>query len=281
MLRTRLIVGAILIALTAGMLAFDQRFAPWYPFLFGVVAVLGLMGGVELVALLSATRQPSAPLALGGISVVLASNWAGLIFGPTVSGGFAAVLFAFAALVLVTFLVEMATFEGPGGAVERIALTLWVVAYLGILPSFLVNLQLGRGDGLGPVVLALAIFVPKGCDIGAYFAGRLIGQHHMTRVLSPKKTWEGAIGGLIAAILVAFGLDRLGPVIPGGAAGTVLFGMTVGLAGMFGDLAESMVKRDCRRKDASQIVPGFGGVLDVVDAIVFAAPISYLWLRYN
>jgi len=279
MLRTRLIVGAVLIALTAGMLAFDQRFAPWYPFLFGVVALLGLMGGVELVMLLSATRQPSVPLSLAGITVVLAANWAGLLFGPTVPVGFTAVLFAFAALVLVTFLVEMATFEGPGGAVERIALTLLVVAYLGILPSFLVNLQLGRPDGFGPVALALAIFVPKGCDIGAYFTGRLIGRHPMTRVLSPKKTWEGAIGGVIASVLVAFGLDRLGPVIPWGAAGTVLFGLTVGLAGMFGDLAESLIKRDCRRKDASRVVPGFGGVLDVVDAIVFAAPISYLWLR--
>jgi len=279
MLRTRLIVGAVLIALTAGMLAFDQRFAPGYPFLFGVVALLGLMGGVELVTLLSATRQPSFPLVLTGIFVVLAANWAGLLFGPMGPGGFVAVLFAFAALVLVTFLVEMATFEGPGGVVERISLTLWVVAYLGILPSFLVNLQLGRTDGLGTVALALAIFVPKGCDIGAYFTGRLIGRHHMTPVLSPKKTWEGAVGGLLAAILVAFALDRLGPIIPWGAAGTVLFGITVGAAGMLGDLAESMVKRDCRRKDASHIVPGFGGVLDVVDAIVFAAPISYLWLR--
>ncbi|HTK74792.1 MAG TPA: phosphatidate cytidylyltransferase [Gemmataceae bacterium] len=279
MLRTRLIVGAVLIALTAGMLAFDQRFAPGYPFLFGVVALLGLMGGVELVTLLSATRQPSFPLVLTGIFVVLAANWAGLLFGPMGPGGFVAVLFAFAALVLVTFLVEMATFEGPGGVVERISLTLWVVAYLGILPSFLVNLQLGRTDGLGTVALALAIFVPKGCDIGAYFTGRLIGRHHMTPVLSPKKTWEGAVGGLLAAILVAFALDRLGPIIPWGAAGTVLFGITVGAAGILGDLAESMVKRDCRRKDASHIVPGFGGVLDVVDAIVFAAPISYLWLR--
>jgi phosphatidate cytidylyltransferase len=279
MLRTRLIVGAILIALTAGMLPFDQRFAPWYPFLFGVVFSLGLFGGAELVMLLSATRQPNLLLVITGIAVVLAANWAGLLFGPGVPGGFVAVLFAFAATVLVTFLVEMATFQGPGGAVERIALTLWVVAYLGVLPSFLVNLQLGRSDGLGAVALALAIFVPKGCDIGAYFTGRLFGRHHMTPVLSPKKTWEGAIGGLVMAIFVAFGLDRLGPVIPWGAAGTVLFGLTVGLAGMFGDLAESLIKRDCKRKDASHIIPGFGGVLDVVDAIVFAAPLSYLWLR--
>jgi len=279
MLRTRLIVGAILIALTAGMLAFDQRFAPYYPFLFAVVAVLGLLGGAELVFLLPETRQPRLLMALIGIAAVLLGNWANLLFGPLVAGGLLGALFAFTATILATFLLEMATFEGPGHSVERISLTVWVVAYIGILPSFLVNLQLGRTDGLGPVSLALAIFVPKGCDIGAYFTGRLFGRHHMTRVLSPNKTWEGAVGGLLTAVLVAFGLDRLGPVIPGGAAGTILFGLTVGLAGMFGDLAESLIKRDCKRKDASHIVPGFGGVLDVVDAIVFAAPLCYLWLR--
>src|SRR5438874_2297963 len=167
MLRTRVIVGTILVALTAGMLAFDQRFAPWYPFLFGVVAVLGLLGGAELVLLLPATRQPRLLLVLAGIAAVLCANWAHLLLGPAISGGLTAVLYAFAATVLATFLVEMATFQAPGGSVERIALTVWVVAYLGVLPSFLVNLQLGRGDGLGPVSLALAIFVPKGCDIGA------------------------------------------------------------------------------------------------------------------
>jgi phosphatidate cytidylyltransferase len=279
MLRTRLIVGAILIALTAGMLAFDQRFAPYYFFLFAVVAVLGLLGGFELVMLLPATRQPRLLLTLISILLVLGANWADLLFGPAVAGRLLGAFCAFTAVILGAFLVEMATFEGPGGSVERIALTVWVVAYLALLPSFLVNLQLGRTDGLGPVALALAIFVPKGCDIGAYFTGRLIGRNAMTPVLSPKKTWEGAVGGLVAAIVVAFAIDRLGPVIPGGALGTVAFGLTVGLAGMFGDLAESLVKRDCKRKDASQIVPGFGGVLDVVDAIVFAAPLSYLWLR--
>jgi phosphatidate cytidylyltransferase len=57
------------------------------------------------------------------------------------------------------------------------------------------------------------------------------------------------------------------------------FGLTVAVAGVLGDLAESLVKRDCRRKDASEVVPGFGGVLDVVDSILFAAPVAYWWLR--
>src|SRR5262249_41263172 len=97
-------------------------------------------------------------------------------------------------------------------------------------------------------------------------------------VLSPKKTWEGAGGGLATAVGVAFALDSFGPVIPGGPAGVVAFGLSIGAAGMLGDLAESLIKRDLQQKDASQVVPGFGGILDVVDAVVFAAPVVYWWL---
>jgi phosphatidate cytidylyltransferase len=81
------------------------------------------------------------------------------------------------------------------------------------------------------------------------------------------------------AVAVAYGLNSLGPVIPASSGGPFGFGITVGVAGMFGDLAESLIKRDCERKDASQMVPGFGGVLDVVDSILFAAPVSYCWLH--
>lgn len=279
MLRTRLIVGTILAVVTAGMLLFDRQFAPWFPLLFLVVAFLGLLGGYELVLLMPAARRPALPVVLGGIVVVLCSNWSRQILGGEFPGGLAAAVNGLAGVILLSFLAEMATFQAPGRSVDRLASAVWIVAYLGLLPSFLVNLQLGRSDGLGAIALSLAIFVPKGCDIGAYFTGRAIGRHRMTPILSPKKTWEGAGGGLVTAVLVAFGLNRLGPVIPGGDLGTILFGLTVGLAGMLGDLAESLIKRDCQHKDASNLVPGFGGVLDIVDAIVFAAPVAYWWLR--
>src|SRR5437867_11660412 len=101
----------------------------------------------------------------------------------------------------------------------------------------------------------------------------------MAPVLSPKKAWEGAAGGLAAATLTALGVQWYHPVIPGGWLGATAFGLTVGLAGMLGDLAESLVKRDCGSKDAGQALPEFGGVLDIVDAILFAAPVAYWWLR--
>ena len=109
----------------------------------------------------------------------------------------------------------------------------------------------------------------------------------MAPTLSPGKTWEGAVGGLlgsaVAFIVVALvGRDLFGNITPfDGITNKILkplgFALSVGLAGMLGDLAESMIKRDCQQKDASQIVPGFGGVLDVVDSVIFAAPVAYLW----
>jgi len=105
----------------------------------------------------------------------------------------------------------------------------------------------------------------------------LIGRHRLAPILSPKKTWEGAVGGLVAAVVAAVGINRFYPVLSG-IGREVGFGLTVGLAAMFGDLAESLIKRDCGRKDASQVVPGFGGVLDILDSIIFAAPVAYCWL---
>ncbi|MFO0807000.1 MAG: phosphatidate cytidylyltransferase [Gemmataceae bacterium] len=294
MLRTRLIVGTILATLAGGMLLIDERFGPWYPFLAATVAFLATAGTVELWRLLPSDRRPSLGVVLPGVVLVIAGNWWPLIrSGIWHSSSLPAmqslpcVMHAFAAVVLLAFLVEMATFTEPGRSVVRIAIAVWMVAYLGLLPSFLVQLRLSQpldsDPAVGSVALALAIFVPKGCDIGAYFTGRLLGRHRMTPVLSPKKTWEGAIGGMLTAVAVAYWLDRLwlGPQSIYGCEWMFLpLGLSVGLAGLLGDLAESLVKRDCQQKDASHAVPGFGGILDVVDAVIFAAPVAYWWLGH-
>lgn len=283
MLRTRLWVGAILIALTAAVLGADP---PGYPFLLVLVLVLGALGAWEMSRLLAGPRQPPEWLVYGGVLGVLAANWAPEVYPAAGLDAWQWVLAVFAAVVLAAFLAEMAGFREPGNSVVRIALGVWVTAYLGVLPTFFAQLRWqarpatgvpGRVEA-GTVALALAIFVPKCCDIGAYFTGRFLGRHRLAPVLSPKKTWEGAAGGLAASVAAAFGINRLNPVLAGAGA-VVGFGLTVGLAGLLGDLAESLVKRDCRAKDASEVVPGFGGVLDVLDSIIFAAPVAYCWLR--
>lgn len=284
MLRTRLWMGATLIVLVAGMLVLDRLLGPWYPFLYAFVAGLALAATVELLSLLPAQSRPRLWLCVALVQGVLAVNWAVHLVNFNGSGGvdpWQWLFYALGAAVLVVFLVEMATFREPGESVQRMALAVWVVGYLGILPSFFAQLRWLPGDmERGTVALGLAIFVPKMCDTGAYFTGRLFGRHRMTPVLSPKKTWEGAFGGFALAVVTTVLIDRLGPVAPlgGDLLKQVGFGLTVGLAGMLGDLAESLIKRDCQTKDASQAVPGFGGVLDVVDSVVFAAPVVYWWL---
>jgi phosphatidate cytidylyltransferase len=282
MLKTRLWMGAILIVLTLGMIAADQHLAPWFPFLFVFMLALSVAACHELILLLGPDRAPHKAVCYLGVVVFVVANW--LANCPTSAHAWTMLIGILAGFLLVVFLYEMAVFAAPGRSIERMALTWWLIGYLGLLPCFFAQIRwlpLSHEDHqANSVRLALAVFVPKGCDIGAYAVGRLIGRHKMTPILSPKKTWEGAIGGLAFAILAAIAIDRLAPNSPLGQ--DVLwelgFGLSVGMAGMLGDLAESLIKRDCQSKDASTAVPGFGGVLDVVDSIIYSAPVTYFWL---
>jgi phosphatidate cytidylyltransferase len=298
MLQTRLWMGSLLIALVICVLLFDPP--PLYPFLLLLAVVLAAAGSVELHQLIGAAHGLPLWLSGGSVLVVLLANWPAHLW-PDLFGNdpWRPVLAAFTAVVLLGFLVEMASFRPPsqvsentaadaagspssGGGVIRLSLLVWMTAYLGLLPSFLMQLRwlhpLADASGrYEATALALGIFVPKCCDIGAYFTGRLLGRHRMSPVLSPKKTWEGLMGGLLLSAAAAVAINRPLSVVPGGDLGAAAFGFLVGGTGVLGDLAESMIKRDCRRKDASQIMPGFGGVLDVLDSILFAAPLAYWW----
>jgi phosphatidate cytidylyltransferase len=266
MLIPRLISGFLLAALAGGILFGDAHLAPYYPCLFVAALLFGGLGAWELRSLVPAAARPPAWLAVGGVAAVLASNWVR-------TGDWAPVLFAATGVVLAAFLWEIAQFREPGQAAARVANVGFAAVYLGVLPSFLVQLRwLGPDAGTW---IALTIFVPKVGDVGAYFTGRAIGKHKMTPYLSPKKTWEGFCGGMLASVGIAFlpalWLDRHPPLFAIG------FGLTVGIAGVLGDLAESLLKRDAGTKDAAKSIPGFGGVLDVIDSVLFAAPVAYLW----
>jgi phosphatidate cytidylyltransferase len=115
------------------------------------------------------------------------------------------------------------------------------------------------------------------CDSGAYFVGKAIGKHKLFERISPKKTWEGAIGGLIFGILGFWGsttvLLNSFPLIH-----VIVIGIIVGTIGQIGDLAESQLKRDAGVKDSSAIIPGHGGVLDRFDSILFVMPFVFIYL---
>lgn len=194
-------------------------------------------------------------------------------------------LLAMAGGILIAFTGEMARFKYPGGNTINLAGAIFAIAYIGVLGCFMIMLRIAYGVG---AMLSL-IITTKMCDIGAYTVGHLIGKHKMAADLSPGKTVEGLIGGLVFAVFGAWiSIDILLPYFKGFSAGSVvvesqwagvvLFGLFVGLAGAVGDLAESLIKRDVRRKDSGSFVPGFGGFLDIFDSLLLAGPVAFgMW----
>lgn len=281
MLRSRLIAGTILALGAGAILGVDAILAPYFPFLLIGVLVIGALAAHELRLMVPHEIRPYWSHAILGVLVVLVSNWVAPLAHP--SDPWLPTILIFAASVLLTFLVAMNRFDEPGISIPRIAHTIFLITYLGLLPSFFLKLRwLGEPTiSTSTTILLLTIFVPKVCDIGAYTFGRIFGKHPLTPRLSPKKTWEGLIGGLAAAIATAIGVGLATGIFPLGIPEAILFGLVVGLAGVLGDLAESLIKRDAQVKDASQTIPGFGGVLDVIDSVLFAAPVVYAWFVFR
>jgi phosphatidate cytidylyltransferase len=298
MLKHRLIAGSMMAAAIAAVLFGDAVISdrlgyPFYPFLFVFVLAAGYASVRELVGIIAEPNRPLWWVCVIGVLALLGSHFGQAAAHRTAGFGWVSPqswqlpAYAFGGFVLFAFLVEMYRYRATGHSVAKIAHALLVVAYLGVLPSFFLKLRWLRFDDpdhpgrLLPdttgLMLALTIFVPKCQDIAAYFVGRLLGRNKLTPLLSPKKTWEGFFGGFAGSVLAAWLLSLLGPVFRHGWVEAVAFGVAIGFAGVLGDLAESLIKRDGKAKDASQAVPGFGGLLDVFDSVIFAGPVAYLW----
>jgi phosphatidate cytidylyltransferase len=274
-------MGSLLIGLAVLILLEDRWFAPWYPVFFVCYIAASLLATRELLDLIPEESRPCEWLTMATVLIIAVMNWWPASDPPPRLGVWDLIGIWLLVGVFAAFIREMRLFQGPSHIVHRIALTALVIIYLGVLPSFLAQLRFLGGER-STVALALAVFVPKCNDIGAYFTGkfltgRILGRKLMTPLLSPKKTWQGFVGGMIASVMVALAIQAYFPVLPFGWYGAIGFGLTVGLAGVIGDLAESLIKRDLQTKDASQSVPGFGGVLDVIDSLLFAAPVAYVW----
>jgi phosphatidate cytidylyltransferase len=161
-------------------------------------------------------------------------------------------------------------------AITAMAGTVLAMLYLGGLAWFFIALRVKNGRGFhgSTMVIVMILLTVKFTDIGAYFGGRAVGKHKMIPWLSPGKTWEGLACGLVAAgcmgafcapAILELTWDR-----------GIVFGLLMGAIGQLGDLLESLMKRDAEVKDASSAIPGFGGILDVIDSPLLAAPFAYL-----
>jgi phosphatidate cytidylyltransferase len=185
-------------------------------------------------------------------------------------------------MFLVVLLVLVELFRNKGSALHNAGATLLGFAYVAGLWSFMLlirelpaplNLDYGSA-GTWIVMLLATIWV---CDTAAYFCGLVFGRHKLFARVSPKKTWEGAIGGLIFAILMAvasyYWFVRDLRLID-----AIVIGFIIGTIGQLSDLAESLFKRDAGVKDSSSLIPGHGGVLDRFDSEMLVTPLVYLYL---
>ncbi len=157
-------------------------------------------------------------------------------------------------------------------ALTSIAVTLFGLLYIAWLFSFFVKLKFMPN---GALLVAFVILVTKMGDIGAYLVGSAVGGHNLIPRISPHKTVEGTIGGLIFSVVSAVLSKLYLPDFPMGH--LIVLGLLLGMLASVGDLAESLLKRGCAVKDAGGILPGFGGMLDLIDSLIFTAPIFYFY----
>ena len=154
-------------------------------------------------------------------------------------------------------------------AVERIYKQALGIIYVPVLLSCLLLLRAGSD---GPVWILVALCLSFGGDTGAYYAGTYLGRHKLCPVVSPKKTIEGAVGGLAASVILAVVVKLLFlPAVPVGSA--LVFFILAAIASQVGDLFESILKRAAGIKDSGSLLPGHGGILDRIDGLLFVAPV--------
>lgn len=294
MLRHRLVFGTLLIAAVIAVCFLDQWIegatlpeslrpiflnrttAPPGLAIFVLAAVVSIWASREMAAIMkangiAASKRITTTAAISGllVSCIIPSH----LPAPVA----VAIVCSAAIGMLLLSLVYYSRNKSVEGAVASAGGTLLSFVYLGLMFGFILAIR--REHSIW--VLAWIIAVTKSCDIGAYFTGRSFGKHKLIHWLSPGKTWEGLFGGLaMSAVVGAIGLylvRRVEPSLPPAWTGLVA-GALFGLTGQLGDLIESLFKRDAGMKDAGSVIPGFGGVLDVLDSPLLVAPLAYWWL---
>jgi phosphatidate cytidylyltransferase len=282
MLKQRLIFGTLMTIFFGGILILDGYInlpadfsATGTPvqatILCVLIVVLIVPGHLELSHLAAARGLTIFRLFAILCSVALATTWYWpQIFNISADKYLAATA---TAAVLGLFLLQYIYF-GTTGVLSNCGANLFSIFYVGLLPAFFVLLRIEKGHG----ELLMLIIVIKCSDIGAYTAGSLWGRHKFSPVISPRKTWEGMVGGIVFAVAAAVLFAVISGIMPWFTA--TVFAVVFAFIGQLGDLAESLIKRDAERKDASAGVPGFGGLLDIIDSLLPAAPFAYLFFRF-
>lgn len=300
-LRNRLTFGPMMLAGLFLLLWLDHKLQEWTLPLYsyrgrgvGGIGILFLLlvilppATVELARLFTAERvQPYRLISFLGSGALVIHAFATQFrrFQPIAASTLAFII----VFVMLAAALRRAMARQTQDAIVHMAGTVLATLYLGGLGWFLMALRVkGSAHVMGSTVLILMILlVVKFTDIGAYFGGRALGRHKLIPWLSPGKTWEGLFFGMLTAAVVGAicarfigyrGDDAFSYHLPWWKG--AIFGAVIGGIGQAGDLLESLMKRDAEVKDSGKLVPGFGGILDIIDSPLLAAPFAYLLFSF-
>jgi phosphatidate cytidylyltransferase len=265
---TRFLSGLILVALAVLIV----WFAP--PALFGAAALVLLLFGVRELVLLARAGGLDVPLGPAMIASALSLIGCVLAASPSHADPAALPVVLLAQLIAAAAL-TMSRWDGGPAAMALASATIFPSIYLALPIATMVVVW----ETDGPPALFLLMLTVIASDTAQYYTGRIVGRRLLAPAISPKKTVEGAAGGFVVGVLVfvVAGAWWL-PAVP--TAFRALLGVAIVAVGIAGDLFESLLKRSAGVKDSAALIPGHGGALDRVDALLFAAPVYFIVTRY-
>ncbi len=273
MLKQRVITALWIIPLLLAAVWFDEPL-PWFTIF---VAIWGVLAVFEFYRLVAASKVP--PLTYFGLIWTLLfilscdSDLLSILEPHFDLNLLTPLLLTSAVVVSLIWLLRQAQKEK---AFTSWAWTIAGILYVGWLLSYLVAL---RGEEAGRNWVFLALFVAFASVSAGFFTGQTLGRHKLAPHISPGKTWEGAIGGILGAVIVSLLFILPTPLsLPFNWWQAILLGLLVSIFGQLGDLVESLFKRNMGVKDSSQLIPGHGGFLDRIDSVVFAGTVVYYYV---
>jgi phosphatidate cytidylyltransferase len=257
-LLSRVVVAAVGLPLVLGVVYLGG----WW--LFALAALIAMLALHEYALLIRSLRPVILAAYAGALLSLLGARLGGLEW--TVAG--------FLSTIVLAFLLHWIA-DTRQSATVSIASTVLGAGWIGLCLGHLLLLRAIPADGrLATFAVLLAVWAG---DIGAFFAGRMIGRHKLAPMLSPGKTWEGFLFGTAATIFVSFVALYKQHYLSIGQ--SILLGLVIAVAGPLGDLFESALKRDMQVKDTGRLLAAHGGVLDRIDSLLFASVAAYYMLR--
>ena len=253
---------------------------------FALIGTVGMIALWEFYGMLDHRGLPNFKITamICGAAMLVGSFYYFSHYGPARSYDYEMAVLLFFLLTVIT----RQMFDGlrDDAPLRTMAYTLFGLLYVLWLYNFITKIvyvtpRTPSGAVTGQFYVFYCIAITKFSDMGAYLTGSLIGRHPLVPHISPKKTWEGFFGALAFSLLASVGLFKLMPtqlsVLT--LAHSIVLGLLLGFAAVIGDLAESIIKRSTGVKDSGNMLPGIGGALDLVDSLLFTAPLLFFYLR--